>query len=154
MDSTIKIYLCQLNFHVGDLDKNYEKILSARKVVENKGGDLCVFSELSITGYPPEDLVLRQSFIQAVDEIIKKLLVISKDGGPAVIVGFPRLNNNKLMNSAALITDGDISIIDKFHLPNYGVFDEKRYFQPGDKALIFSLKGKKFGVLICEDIYK
>jgi NAD+ synthase len=153
LDSTIKIYLCQLNFHVGDLDKNYEKILSARKVVENKGGDLCVFSELSITGYPPEDLVLRQSFIQAVDEIIKKLLVISKDGGPAVIVGFPRLNNNKLMNSAALITDGDISIIDKFHLPNYGVFDEERVFNADRIPGPIVFKGLRIGLMICEDMW-
>ena len=78
MKNNIKIYLCQLNFHVGNLKNNYEKIISARDVTKNKGGDLCIFSELSITGYPPEDLVLRQSFIDASQNIVDKLVILSK----------------------------------------------------------------------------
>ena len=73
-NSNIKIYLCQLNFHVGNINKNLEKIVSARDDINRKGGDLCIFSELSITGYPPEDLVLRKSFIASVENVINKLI--------------------------------------------------------------------------------
>ena len=105
---SIKIYLCQLNFHVGNLKNNLDKILSAREEVRKKGGDLCIFSELSITGYPPEDLVLRKSFIESAQKVVDKLVKISEDDGPSIIIGYPRLNNNKLINSAELIYDGKI----------------------------------------------
>ena len=153
MERSIKIYLCQLNFHVGNLKNNSDKILSAREEVKNQGGDLCVFSELSITGYPPEDLVLRKSFIESAQKVVDKLVEISEDGGPAMIVGYPRLNNNKLMNSAALISDGKISIIDKFHLPNYGVFDEQRVFNKDRMPGPILFKGIKIGLMICEDMW-
>ena len=153
MESVIKIYLCQLNFHVGNLKKNLEKIISAREEVKKQGGNLCVFSELSITGYPPEDLVLRKSFIESTEKIVEKLLDLSKDNGPAMIVGYPRLKDNKLMNSAALICDGKISIIDKFHLPNYGVFDEERVFNADRMPGPISFKGVRIGLMICEDMW-
>jgi len=149
----IKIYLCQLNFHVGDLNKNLEKIISTREGVKNKGGDLCIFSELSITGYPPEDLVLRKSFIYAVENVIVKLISLSKDGGPAIIVGYPRNYNDKLKNSAALIDNGSISIVDKFHLPNYGVFDEARVFNSERVSGPLVFKGIRIGLMICEDMW-
>jgi len=149
----IKIYLCQLNFHVGDLNKNLEKIISTREGVKNKGGDLCIFSELSITGYPPEDLVLRKSFIYAVENVIVKLISLSKDGGPAIIVGYPRNDNDKLKNSAALIDNGSISIVDKFHLPNYGVFDEARVFNSERVSGPLVFKGIRLGLMICEDMW-
>lgn len=150
---SIKIYLCQLNFHVGNLKNNLDKILSAREEVRNKGGDLCIFSELSITGYPPEDLVLRKSFIESAQKVVDKLVKISEDDGPSIIIGYPRLNNNKLMNSAALISDGKISIIDKFHLPNYGVFDEQRVFNKDRMPGPILFKGIKIGLMICEDMW-
>ena len=153
MINKIKIYLCQLNFHVGDLNKNLEKIISTREGVKNKGGDLCIFSELSITGYPPEDLVLRKSFICAVENVILKLISLSKDGGPAIIVGYPRNDNNKLKNSAALIDNGSISIVDKFHLPNYGVFDEARVFNSERVSGPLVFKGIRLGLMICEDMW-
>ena len=153
MINKIKIYLCQLNFHVGDLNKNLEKIISTREGVKNKGGDLCIFSELSITVYPPEDLVLRKSFIYAVENIILKLISLSKDGGPAIIVGYPRNDNNKLKNSAALIDNGSISIVDKFHLPNYGVFDEARVFNSERVSGPLVFKGIRLGLMICEDMW-
>lgn len=153
MINKIKIYLCQLNFHVGDLNKNLEKIISTREGVKNKGGDLCIFSELSITGYPPEDLVLRKSFIYAVENVILKLISLSKDGGPAIIVGYPRNDNNKLKNSAALIDNGSISIVDKFHLPNYGVFDEARVFNSERVSGPLVFKGIRLGLMICEDMW-
>ena len=150
---SIKIYLCQLNFHVGNLKNNLDKILSAREEVRKKRGDLCIFSELSITGYPPEDLVLRKSFIESAQKVVDKLVKISEDDGPSIIVGYPRLNNNKLMNSAALISDGKISIIDKFHLPNYGVFDEQRVFNKDRMPGPILFKGIKIGLMICEDMW-
>ena len=150
---SIKIYLCQLNFHVGNLKNNLDKILSAREEARKKGGDLCIFSELSITGYPPEDLVLRKSFIESAQKVVDKLVKISEDDGPSIIIGYPRLNNNKLMNSAALISDGKISIIDKFHLPNYGVFDEQRVFNKDRMPGPILFKGIKIGLMICEDMW-
>ena len=150
---SIKIYLCQLNFHVGNLKNNLDKILSAREEVRKQGGDLCIFSELSITGYPPEDLVLRKSFIESAQKVVDKLVKISEDDGPAIIIGYPRLNNNKLMNSAALISDSKISIIDKFHLPNYGVFDEQRVFNKDRMPGPILFKGIKIGLMICEDMW-
>ena len=150
---SIKIYLCQLNFHVGNLKNNLDKILSAREEVRKKRGDLCIFSELSITGYPPEDLVLRKSFIESAQKVVDKLVKISEDDGPSIIIGYPRLNNNKLMNSAALISDGKISIIDKFHLPNYGVFDEQRVFNKDRMPGPILFKGIKIGLMICEDMW-
>ena len=98
MKSNIKIFLCQLNFHVGNLNKNLDNIITRREKVMSHGGGLCIFSELSITGYPPEDLVLKNSFIINVEEVINKLISLSKDGGPAIIVGYPRNDNGKLKN--------------------------------------------------------
>jgi NAD+ synthase len=153
LKSNIKIYLCQLNFHVGNLNKNLENIIATREKVKSQGGDLCIFSELSITGYPPEDLVLKKSFIVNVEEVINKLISLSKDGGPAIIVGYPRNDNGKLKNSAALIDSGTISIVDKFHLPNYGVFDEARVFDSERVSGPISFKGIRLGLMICEDMW-
>ena len=153
MKSNIKIYLCQLNFHVGNLNKNLENIIATRNKVKSQGGDLCIFSELSITGYPPEDLVLKKSFIVNVEEVINKLLSLSKDGGPAIIVGYPRNDNGKIKNSAALIDRGTISIVDKFHLPNYGVFDEARVFDSERVSGPISFMGIRLGLMICEDMW-
>lgn len=153
MKNTLKISLCQLNFHVGDLKNNLENILVAREEVKKQGGNLCVFSELSITGYPPEDLVLRKTFIQSAEKAVEKLIDISKDNGPAMIVGYPRYNNDKLMNSAALIYKGKISIIDKFHLPNYGVFDEERVFNADRMPGPILFEGIRIGLMICEDMW-
>jgi NAD+ synthase len=153
LKSNLKIYLCQLNFHVGNLNKNLEKIITTREEVKRNGGDLCIFSELSLTGYPPEDLVLRKSFIASVENVINKLIPLSKDGGPAIIVGYPRNDNGKLKNSAALIENGDISIVDKFHLPNYGVFDEARVFDFERVSGPISFKGIRLGLMICEDMW-
>jgi NAD+ synthase len=153
LKSNIKIFLCQLNFHVGNLNKNLDNIITTREKVKSQGGDLCIFSELSITGYPPEDLVLKNSFIINVEEVINKLISLSKDGGPAIIVGYPRNDNGKLKNSAALIDSGTISIVDKFHLPNYGVFDEARVFDSERVSGPISFMGIRLGLMICEDMW-
>ena len=149
----IKISLCQVNFHVGNLYFNYESIVSYRKKRFEDDVDLCVFSELCITGYPPEDLVLRPSLIESSDLYVKKLLKLSKDGGPAIIVGYPRYKDNILVNSAALIDNGKITIVDKHHLPNYGVFDEARVFNNGGISGPIVFKGIRIGLMICEDMW-
>jgi len=149
----IKISLCQVNFHVGNLYFNYESIISYRKKCFEDNVDLCVFSELCITGYPPEDLVLRPSLIESSDLYIKKLLELSKDGGPAIIVGYPRYKDSILVNSAAIIDNGKLTIVDKHHLPNYGVFDEARVFNNGRISGPIVFKGIRIGLMICEDMW-
>ncbi len=153
MSIKIKISMCQINFHVGNLEKNYDLIFSIREKSRKENVDLCVFSELCMTGYPPEDLVLRPSLIDAVSIQIDKLIELTKDGGPAVIVGYPRNDKNILRNSAALIYKGEISTIDKHHLPNYGVFDESRVFNSGRISGPISFKGIRIGLMICEDMW-
>jgi len=145
--------MCQINFHVGNLEKNYDLIFSAREKSKKENIDLCVFTELCMTGYPPEDLVLRPSLIDAVSIQIDKLIELTKDGGPAVIVGYPRNDKNILRNSASLIYKGEISTIDKYHLPNYGVFDEARVFNSGRISGPISFKGIRIGLMICEDMW-
>ena len=153
MSIKIKISMCQINFHVGNLEKNYDLIFSIREKSRKENVDLCVFSELCMTGYPPEDLVLRPSLIDAVSIQIDKLIELTKDGGPAVIVGYPRNDKNILRNSASLIYKGEISTIDKYHLPNYGVFDEARVFNSGRISGPISFKGIRIGLMICEDMW-
>ena len=149
----IKVSLCQLNFHVGKLDYNYNLIKAYREQSANNNVDLCIFSELCITGYPPEDLVLRPSFIEAAQSYIDKLVNLSKDNGPAIIIGYPRLNNENLYNSGVLIDNGKVTIVDKYHLPNYGVFDEVRVFNSGRVSGPIAFRGIRIGLMICEDMW-
>jgi len=152
----MKITLVQQNHHVGNLQHNEKKIVDAIAVAKNEGADLVVFSELSICGYPPQDLLLFDSFI---DECSKAIQRIAKETlGVAVLVGCPMLNKEKsgkrLFNSACFIVDGEIvSYHHKTNLPNYDIFDESRYFEPSHDWNIIQYKGYKIGVVICEDIW-
>ncbi len=148
----MKIAIAQINCIVGDLAGNAQKIFDAAEHAKQDGASLLITPELSIAGYPPEDLLLRDSFckhcIEQVQAIAKKLNKIN------VLVGFPWLENNRRYNAAALLRDGKIAAIyRKFHLPNYNVFDEERYFEPHDEACVFELEGVKFGINICEDVW-
>ncbi|CAM4451088.1 MAG: Glutamine-dependent NAD(+) synthetase [Legionellaceae bacterium] len=155
MDRTLQlqVLIAQLNFTVGDIKGNTKKIIHTIKIArDNQLIDLIIFPELAITGYPPEDLLLRKDFLnevtQALNEICKETLGIS------VILGCTHLVNNRLFNAAALLQEQQI--ITYYHkqcLPNYGVFDEKRYFTPGENVCIFTIKGIPLSVLICEDIW-
>ncbi|MFN4227374.1 MAG: NAD+ synthase [Candidatus Ratteibacteria bacterium] len=147
-----KIALCQLNFTVGDIEKNSEKIIKAIEKGEMENCDFICFPELSITGYPPEDLLLKSSFIidnlKAFDRIRK---AVKKS---IVIVGFVNKVNNNIYNSAGVIYKGKlIGVYNKKILPNYGVFDEKRYFSEGKTIGFFKVNEINFGVVICEDIW-
>jgi NAD+ synthase (glutamine-hydrolysing) len=148
----MKISLAQINSTVGDLDYNYSLISRAAKEALDKNASILITPELSLTGYPPEDLLLNSDFLE---EVKKKLLLIAKENPQImIIIGHPLLQGKRLFNVASVLYKGKIfKSYEKQVLPNYGVFDEKRYFVPGDTSLIFNHKKYKIGVLICEDIW-
>lgn len=151
--STLKLALAQLNFLVGDIDGNAEKILNAIDQARAGGADLIAFPELALTGYPPEDLLLRLDFLNSSLLALHKIAEASTD--ITVVLGHPQLTEQGLMNAASVLQDGKILLTYyKQCLPNYGVFDERRYFVKGDnQAAIFSLKNLKIGLIICEDTW-
>jgi NAD+ synthase (glutamine-hydrolysing) len=148
----IRIGLCQLNTVVGDLDGNVERIVAAYDDAEAAGCDLAVFPELAITGYPPEDLVLKPRFIEANRDALDK--VASRTGRCAAVVGFVDADRD-LYNAAAVCAGGQVlGTYRKRLLPNYAVFDEQRYFAPGDTPLtLFEIAGVRVGIAICEDVW-
>ncbi len=153
----MRIALAQLNLHVGNIQDNTDQIITAAlKARDVLDADVVVYPELSITSYPPEDLLLRPHLYQLVQESLDRICLEVK--GIDLIVGYPRQTgqkeNNKLFNSCALIHDGKIvATYDKQHLPNYSVFDEKRYFTAGNKPLVVDIKGTPVAISICEDIW-
>lgn len=153
MKTSLRIALAQINSTVGDIHGNLAKIESEIKKAKDKGVDIIAFPELALCGYPPEDLLINKQFINANKNAVAKLA--SDTRGIVAIIGFPMEENEKVFNSAALIgMNDDVGLYKKMHLPNYGVFDEKRYFSPGKEPLVFSVKGFKVGVNICEDIWE
>jgi NAD+ synthase (glutamine-hydrolysing) len=148
----IRIALAQINTTVGDLAGNAEKIVKTIRHAEDSGADICMFPELALTGYPPEDLIMKRRFV---DDNNKYLNQIASDNRNIVtIVGFVGNDTNGVSNSAALLQGGRIvTSYAKICLPNYSVFDEKRYFIPGNQPLVFEYRGVKFGLNICEDIW-
>lgn len=152
MKKTIRVSHAQINTIVGDIKGNFNKIVEYIEEAEKKRVDIISFPELTITGYPPEDLLLKPRFI---DENLKMLSKVEKKVGEIIaVIGFVDRKNGKLYNSAAIIYNGKIyGIYHKFFLPNYSVFDERRYFTPGKTPLTFSFDNICFGVNICEDIW-
>lgn len=157
MANNLRIIAAQLNFLVGDIFGNAEKIIinSLRARNEYKA-DLIIFPEMAIVGYPAEDLLLRADFYQKANQALD--LIVREVKGIYVLVGFPdSITANKITNrynSAALIYNGKIiAIYRKQQLPNYGVFDEKRYFVPGNKPCIVKIKNTKIAITICEDMW-
>ncbi len=148
------ITLAQLNPTVGDVTGNAEKARAARAQAQADGADLVVLSELFIAGYPPEDLVLKPAFQSACRAAIEGLARDTADGGPAVLIGTPWVEDGKLYNACALLDGGRIAALRfKANLPNYGVFDEKRLFARGPAAGPVTIRGIRVGVPICEDIW-
>ncbi|MGE0198858.1 MAG: NAD+ synthase [Simkaniaceae bacterium] len=153
----MKILVAQCNPIVGDIGGNTAKILESMDHARKKGADLVMFGELTLCGYPPEDLVFHRSFIDSMELHLERIVKASK--GLTVIVGLIRRNleggEKCLFNSAAVIHDGHLlGFQDKWLLPTYDVFDERRYFEPGEKTRIWNIKGKKIGLIICEDIWQ
>lgn len=152
MTTTLRIGLAQLNAAVGDLDANTDAILAARAAAPD--ADLLVTPELSVIGYPPEDLVLKPALVAAAMERIQRLAAATADGGPALLVGAPLLEDGRLFNAAFILDGGEITGITRKHdLPNYGTFDEKRVFSAGPLPGPLAFRGARLGIPICEDIW-
>jgi NAD+ synthase len=148
------ITLAQLNPTVGDVAGNAAKVRAARARAQADGADLVMLSELFIAGYPPEDLVLKPAFQAACRTAVEELARETADGGPAVLVGTPWVDDGKLYNACALLDEGRIAGIRfKVNLPNYGVFDEKRVFARGPVSGPLTIRGVRVGVPICEDTW-
>ncbi len=149
---TIRISMAQINPIVGDLAGNRDKIIDAIKSAKKLGADIVALPELAVTGYPPEDLILKPQFVK---DNIKTLRDIQQaTRGIMAIVGFVDSNHKRLFNAAAVLANGEhIYTYRKIFLPNYGVFDEYRYFSPGGRYPVFTVKGVGVGVNICEDIW-
>jgi NAD+ synthase (glutamine-hydrolysing) len=167
----MKIALCQINVTVGDLKGNADRILEAIEKAKSAGAELAVFSELCVTGYPPNDLLLNRDFIRAHDETLARIAGACKDIG-AIVGAVQRLDGVRvkrttsdlsmtafypdvpLANAAFLLADGEVKGVQaKTFLPNYDVFDEKRYFEPAQDRVLFEYKRRKFGVNVCEDLW-
>ena len=151
----VRVALAQLNMTVGDLDGNVDRILAALALAEDGGADLAVFPELSITGYPPEDLLLKPGFVA--DNLKALRRVTARTGRCVAAIGFVEPGRvRRLHNSAAIAAGGKrIGIYRKRHLPNYAVFDEQRYFTPGRGAhRLYEIAGVRVGVSICEDAWQ
>ncbi len=153
----MKILVAQRNPIVGDIDGNTAKILESMDQAREKGVDLVMFGELMLCGYPPEDLVYHSTFIDSMELHLERIVKASK--GITAIVGLIRRNieegEKHLLNSAAVVQDGHLlGFQDKWLLPTYDVFEERRYFEPGTKTRIWEVGGKRVGLIICEDIWQ
>ena len=147
-----RIAIAQINCAVGDLEGNCAKIQDYIGHARLAGAEVVCFPELAICGYPPEDLLHKPKFIR--DNLTQLKKLASKIGDIVAVVGFVDKKGKGLYNAAAVIYNGRIKgVYHKTLLPNYGVFDEKRYFSPGDKPSVFRYGKVIFGVTICEDIW-
>jgi len=150
--NTLRIALAQINPTVGDLEKNTTLVLDYIDRSRKVGADIVAFPELALTGYPPEDLLLKPHFVRENIEALDRIIEAAKD--LIVIVGFVDTDGSDIYNAAAVIAGG--KLVDAYHknfLPNYGVFDEERYFQSGTRCPVFSSGEARIGVNICEDIW-
>ncbi|HDS01839.1 MAG TPA: NAD+ synthase [candidate division Zixibacteria bacterium] len=151
MKRKFRIALAQINSTVGALDQNLDKIISYARRAEEHGCDIVAYPELALTGYPPEDLLLKKAFNLDVSRTLKKL--IKEKIRPIMVFGYPDFDGGKYNSAAVIYNNKLVASVNKFMLPNYGVFDEKRYFTPGNGTYIFDLGFMRFGVNICEDIW-
>ena len=149
----LRIVMAQQNYLVGDIHSNARQILAACVHARDKlGADAIVFPELSLTGYPPEDLLLRPHFIEHVDLAVTSLC---RDiTGITAVIGYPLREQDALFNVAGVIQDGAVSVYRKQHLPNYSVFDEQRYFTTGTDACVVWIGDVPVGITVCEDIWE
>ena len=150
----LRIALAQLNPVLGDIEGNIEKARAARADAARMKADLLLLTELFVSGYPPEDLVLKRSFVNACMKAVEKLAEDTADGGPGIVIGTPYRDEHGLFNAVAVLDDGKVQTWrKKVDLPNYGVFDEKRVFDAGPMPGPVNFRGVRIGVPICEDIW-
>src|SRR6187200_944870 len=148
----MRLALAQLNVVVGDLDGNVDAIMSSVREAERSGADLLVLPELAVTGYPPEDLLLRPGFVRAARDAVEE--VARACTGTTALVGAPAFDRD-LANAAFVCAEGTVrGVYRKHFLPNYGVFDEHRYFAPGRELLLLDLGDVTVGPTICEDVWQ
>ena len=154
MPGEIKFTLAQINPTVGDVDGNLAKIIRhCRTARDDHAADVVIFPELAVSGYPPEDLLLRPDFLAQCERCMAKLKSLVR--GIVVIIGHPLPENGKVYNALSVICDGEVrALYRKRHLPNYTVFDEKRYFSAGREAAVVDIKGVRIGLTVCEDIWR
>jgi NAD+ synthase (glutamine-hydrolysing) len=149
----MRLALAQIDVVVGDLEGNRDRILAALADARAAGAELVVLPELAVTGYPPEDLLLRQGFLDAAERMTRAVAAASE--GIVALVGTPWRFPEGLANACAVCEDGELRVLyRKRLLPNYGVFDEERYFEPGPEALVLPLAGLPVGLTVCEDIWQ
>ncbi|MBC8337470.1 MAG: NAD+ synthase [Alphaproteobacteria bacterium] len=154
MTDTLAIALAQINPTVGDIDGNLDRIRRARTDAAGQNADLVVTGELVVSGYPPEDLVLKRAFLDVIEAGVKALAEETADGGPGLLIGAPWRDGDELHNAALLLDGGDIAALRfKHELPNYGVFDEKRFFTAGPLPGPIAFRGVRLGVMVCEDMW-
>jgi NAD+ synthase (glutamine-hydrolysing) len=150
---SIRIALAQVNSTVGDIPGNREKTLRFARRAWDSGAEVVVFPELSLCGYPPEDLLLKPYFLQKSSEALQE--IAAGLSPPAAIIGCPSRQDARNCNSAAVVSKGRlVALYHKMLLPNYGVFDERRYFEPGGELVCLEYKRVLFGITICEDIWE
>ena len=154
MADSLNVVLAQLNLLVGDIDGNAERIItSAKQAFDNQSAHLIVFPELTLTGYPPEDLLIRPSLQARIERALEKILEADLPG--YIVVGFPEQVNCSLYNTLALIKGRErLATYHKQCLPNYQVFDERRYFKPGNDGCVFQIHGTRVAFTICEDMWE
>ncbi|MBD8892812.1 NAD+ synthase [Roseibium litorale] len=154
VDGRFRLAVAQLNPTVGDVAGNLALIRAARVEAAAGHADLVLYSELIVAGYPTEDLVLKRAFVRRCMQAIEELAAETADGGPAMLVGTPWLDGDKLHNAVALLDGGKVQTLRyKYDLPNYGVFDEKRVFKAGPLPGPVDFRGVRIGVPVCEDIW-
>jgi len=154
MPEELTIALAQIDPTLGDLAGNAEKIRAARRKAGEAGADVVVTPELSLIGYPPDDLVMKPAFAAAAQSWLDALAAETGDGGPAVIVGAPWQTRDGLYSAAVLLDGGNLAeVVRKHELPNYGVFDEKRIFTSAPLASPVEIRGVRVGLMICEDMW-
>lgn len=138
---------------VGDVAGNTNRVIeTSKQAIQKYRADLIIFPEMTLAGYPPEDLVFRQDFLHRCALGLKKIEDASLE--TTLILGYPYQEHLKVFNQAAVVSNGKtIATYEKQELPNYTVFDEKRYFQPGNRCCVFQLKGISIGLIICEDLW-
>ena len=154
MSEQLNIIMAQLNFLVGDIEGNTELIITyGKRAAADFAADVVVFPELALTGYPPEDLLLRPSLKPRIEKALQR--VLQENLNPILVIGFPESTGDSVYNALVVARQGDIlAKYRKQCLPNYQVFDERRYFAPGDSACTIDLKGTKIAFTICEDLWE